>query len=66
LASNILNDNLETLSPAFNIFQMHDKLCCFWRSGTRIVYDDTHQKLLRACVIFSQTAVVVLKNSFRN
>jgi len=29
-----LNDNLEALQPAFNIFQMQDKLCCcFWRSG---------------------------------
>jgi len=31
---------------------------------TRVVYDDTHQQLLRSCVKFSQTAVVVLKNSF--
>jgi len=33
---------------------------------TGVVYDDTHQQLLRSCVKFSQTAVVVLKNSFRN
>ena len=32
----------------------------------RAVYDDTHQQLLSSCVKFSQTAVVVLKNSFRN
>jgi len=49
---------------------MHDKLCCFlfFFDGwvTRVVYDDTHQWLLGSCVKFSQTAVVVLKNSFRN
>jgi len=40
LASNILNDNLETLQPAFNISQMHDKLCCFFDGRvTRVVYD---------------------------
>jgi len=33
---------------------------------TRVVYDDTHQGLLGSCVKMSQTAVVVLKNSFRN
>jgi len=33
---------------------------------TRVVYDDTHQGLLGSCVKFSQTVVVVLKNSFRN
>jgi len=31
LASNISNDNSETLWFAFNISEMHDKLCCcFW------------------------------------
>jgi len=33
---------------------------------TRVVYDDTHQWLFGSCVKFSQTAVVVLKDSFRN
>jgi len=33
---------------------------------TRVVYDDTYQRLLGSCVKFSQTEVVVLKNSFRN
>jgi len=33
---------------------------------TRVVFDDTHQQLLGSCVKFSQTAVVVLKNSFQN
>jgi len=33
---------------------------------TGVVNDDTHQQLLRTCMKFSQTAVVVLKNSFRN
>jgi len=33
---------------------------------TRVAYDDTHQWLLGSCAKFSQTAVVVLKNSFRN
>jgi len=33
---------------------------------TRVVYDDTHQWLLESWVKFSQTAVMVLKNSFRN
>ena len=33
---------------------------------TSIVYDDTHQWLLGSCVKFSRTAVLVLKNSFRN
>jgi len=33
---------------------------------TRVAYDDTHQWLLRSCVKFSPTAVVVLKNSFQN
>jgi len=33
---------------------------------TRVVYDDTHQGFLESCVKFSQTVVVVLKNSFRN
>jgi len=32
---------------------------------TRVVYDNTHQCLLRPCVKFSQTAVV-LKDSYRN
>jgi len=32
----------------------------------RVVCDDTHQGLLGSCVKFSQTAVVVLKDSFRN
>ena len=31
-----------------------------------VVYDITHPWLLGSCVKFSQTAVVVLKNSFRN
>jgi len=33
---------------------------------TRVVYDDIQQGLLGSCVKFSQTAVVVWKNSFRN
>jgi len=33
---------------------------------TRVVYEDTHQWLFGSCVIFSQTAVVVLKNLFRS
>jgi len=33
---------------------------------TRVVYNDTYQGLLGSCVKFSQTAVVVLKNAFRN
>jgi len=33
---------------------------------TRVVYHDTHQWLLGTSMKFSQTAVVVLKNSFRN
>jgi len=33
---------------------------------TRVVYDDTHQWLLGSCGKFSQAAVMVLKNSFRN
>ena len=33
---------------------------------TRVAYDDTDQWLLVSCVKFSQTTVVVLKNSFRN
>jgi len=33
---------------------------------TRVVYDDTHQWLFGSCVKFSQTAIVMLKNSFRN
>jgi len=32
----------------------------------KVDYDDTHQWLLGSCVKFSQTAVVVLKNSFWN
>jgi len=32
----------------------------------KLDYDDTHQWLLGSCVKFSQTAVVVLKNQFRN
>jgi len=32
---------------------------------TRVVYNDTHQRLLGSGVKFSQTVVVVLKNSFR-
>jgi len=31
-----------------------------------VVYDDIHQGLLGSCVKFSQTAVMVLKKSFRN
>jgi len=34
-ARNILNDNLETLQPPFNISQLHDKLCCLWRPGNK-------------------------------
>ena len=30
---------------------------------TRVIYDDTHQWFLRICMKFSQTAVVVMKNS---
>jgi len=33
---------------------------------TRVVNDDTHQWLLGSCVKLCQTAVVVLKYSFRN
>jgi len=33
---------------------------------TRLVYDHTHQWLLGSCVKFSQTTVVVLKNSFQS
>jgi len=33
---------------------------------TKVTYDVTHQWLLGSCVKFSQTAVVVLKNSFRS
>jgi len=33
---------------------------------TRVVYDDTRQGLLGSCLKFSQTAVMVLKKSFRN
>jgi len=33
---------------------------------TRVVCDDTHQGLLGSSVKFSQTAVMVLKKSFRN
>jgi len=33
---------------------------------TRVVYDNTRHWLLGSCVKFSQTAVVVLKDSFRN
>jgi len=32
----------------------------------KVDYDDTHQWLLGSCVKDSQTAVMVLKNSFRN
>jgi len=32
----------------------------------KVVYDDIHQGLLGSCVIFSQTAVIVLKKLFRN
>jgi len=43
-ASNISNDNLETLKPAFNISQMHDKLCCgFWRVGN-VLFMTTHTR----------------------
>jgi len=46
---------------------MHDKPCCVFEGRvTGVVYDDTHQGLLGSCVNFSQTAVMVLKNSFRN
>jgi len=34
--------------------------------ATRVVCDDKHEGLLGSCVKFSHTAVVVLKNSFRN
>jgi len=34
--------------------------------ANKVDYDDTHQWLLGSCVKFSQTAVVMLKNSFRN
>jgi len=42
--------------------------CVFVFDGrvTRVVYDTSRQWLLGSCVKFSQTAVVVLKNSFRN
>jgi len=33
---------------------------------TRVVYDHTHQWFLESCVKFSKTAVMVVKNSFRN
>jgi len=33
---------------------------------TKVAYGDTHHGFLGSCVKFSQTAVVVLKNSFRN
>jgi len=33
---------------------------------TSVVYDDTHLWLLESFMTFSQTAVLVLKNSFRN
>jgi len=32
----------------------------------KVDYDDAHQWLLGSCVKFSQTVVMVLKNSFRN
>jgi len=38
----------------------------FYGPVTRVVYDDTHQWLLGSCVKFSQTAVAVVENSFRN
>jgi len=31
-----------------------------------VFYDNTHQQLLGTCGKFSQTAIVVLKHSFRN
>jgi len=42
--------------------------CVFVFDGrvNKVDYDDTHQWFLGSCVKFSQTAVVVLKNSFRN
>jgi len=33
---------------------------------TTVVYDDTHQQLLGSCVKFRKTAVVLMKDSFRN
>jgi len=33
---------------------------------TRVVHDDTHQRLLGSGVKFNQTVIVVLKNSFGN
>jgi len=38
----------------------------FDRRVPRVVYDDLHLGLLRSCVIFSQTAFMVLEKSFRN
>jgi len=32
----------------------------------KVDYDETHQWFLGSCVKFSQTTVLVLKNSFRN
>jgi len=36
----------------------------FYGRVPRVVYDDIHQGLLGPCVIFSQTAVMVLKSHF--
>jgi len=38
----------------------------FYGRVMRIIYYDAHQWLLGSCVKFSQTTVVVLKDSFRN
>jgi len=38
----------------------------FYGRVTRVVLDDSHQWLRGSCVKVSQTAVVVLKNSFQN
>jgi len=32
----------------------------------KVDYDETHKWLLGSCVTFSQTSVVMLKNSLRN
>jgi len=46
---------------------MHDKLVVVFDGRvTRVFHEDTHQELLGSCVTFRQTAVVVLKNPFRN
>jgi len=52
--------------PAFNISQMVSCVVDFEGRVIRVVYDGTHQALRRSCVKFSQTVIVVLKNSFWN